>query len=247
MDQPLLRVRQIRHTTVMSLAAFLDDFARPTGTLRYHELQGFLFAVACAPELIQPSEWMPLVFEDAEPGYASVDEANQIVSEIVFLYNGINASVIAETATLPADCVFRDDVLANLDGAAPIGQWSRGFVRGHTWLEEVWDSYLPDELDEEVGAMLLVLSFFASATVAESFRQETAPDESLDALATSIRRIFPAAVAEYAHLGRSIAQVLAAHQEAGRPASSRHTIGRNDPCPCGSGQKYKKCCGTTVR
>ena len=21
--------------------------------------------------------------------------------------------------------------------------------------------------------------------------------------------------------------------------------GRNDPCPCGSGKKYKKCCGTT--
>ncbi len=21
-------------------------------------------------------------------------------------------------------------------------------------------------------------------------------------------------------------------------------VGRNDPCPCGSGQKYKKCCGT---
>jgi uncharacterized protein YecA (UPF0149 family) len=20
-------------------------------------------------------------------------------------------------------------------------------------------------------------------------------------------------------------------------------IGRNDPCPCGSGNKYKKCCG----
>ena len=24
------------------------------------------------------------------------------------------------------------------------------------------------------------------------------------------------------------------------------TIGRNDPCPCGSGKKYKKCCGATV-
>ncbi|MBF0560869.1 MAG: YchJ family protein [Alphaproteobacteria bacterium] len=23
-------------------------------------------------------------------------------------------------------------------------------------------------------------------------------------------------------------------------------IGRNDPCPCGSGKKYKKCCGTTA-
>ncbi|MBX3343930.1 MAG: SEC-C domain-containing protein [Nitrospira sp.] len=22
-------------------------------------------------------------------------------------------------------------------------------------------------------------------------------------------------------------------------------IGRNDPCPCGSGSKYKKCCGAT--
>ena len=26
------------------------------------------------------------------------------------------------------------------------------------------------------------------------------------------------------------------------PASSRKT-GRNEPCPCGSGKKYKKCCG----
>ncbi len=24
---------------------------------------------------------------------------------------------------------------------------------------------------------------------------------------------------------------------------SGKTVGRNDPCPCGSGKKYKKCCG----
>ena len=23
-------------------------------------------------------------------------------------------------------------------------------------------------------------------------------------------------------------------------------VGRNDPCPCGSGKKYKKCCGKGV-
>jgi SEC-C motif-containing protein len=23
-------------------------------------------------------------------------------------------------------------------------------------------------------------------------------------------------------------------------------VGRNDPCPCGSGKKYKKCCGAAV-
>jgi preprotein translocase subunit SecA len=22
-----------------------------------------------------------------------------------------------------------------------------------------------------------------------------------------------------------------------------HKVGRNDPCPCGSGKKYKRCCG----
>ncbi len=27
------------------------------------------------------------------------------------------------------------------------------------------------------------------------------------------------------------------------PAKSSRTVGRNEPCPCGSGKKYKKCCG----
>lgn len=26
-------------------------------------------------------------------------------------------------------------------------------------------------------------------------------------------------------------------------AHSERPVGRNDPCPCGSGKKYKKCCG----
>jgi len=27
------------------------------------------------------------------------------------------------------------------------------------------------------------------------------------------------------------------------PAKSQKNAGRNEPCPCGSGKKYKKCCG----
>jgi len=27
-----------------------------------------------------------------------------------------------------------------------------------------------------------------------------------------------------------------------KPIISEKKIGRNDPCPCGSGKKYKKCC-----
>ena len=28
-----------------------------------------------------------------------------------------------------------------------------------------------------------------------------------------------------------------------QPKIAEKKIGRNDPCPCGSGKKYKKCCG----
>ncbi|MCP4603540.1 MAG: hypothetical protein GY847_23980 [Proteobacteria bacterium] len=27
------------------------------------------------------------------------------------------------------------------------------------------------------------------------------------------------------------------------PAKAAPSVGRNEPCPCGSGKKYKKCCG----
>jgi len=31
-----------------------------------------------------------------------------------------------------------------------------------------------------------------------------------------------------------------------KQASAKGRIGRNDPCPCGSGQKYKRCHGATA-
>jgi len=41
---------------------------------------------------------------------------------------------------------------------------------------------------------------------------------------------------------------IAAHGGSGAPAAkapvkSDKKVGRNDPCPCGSGKKYKNCCG----
>ena len=46
------------------------------------------------------------------------------------------------------------------------------------------------------------------------------------------------------------AEVAAAHagsarpgQKGSAPVTAEKKVGRNDPCPCGSGKKYKKCCG----
>jgi len=43
-------------------------------------------------------------------------------------------------------------------------------------------------------------------------------------------------------------RLLAEKQTKSRNAPvSRKSVGRNDPCPCGSGKKYKKCHGNTHR
>jgi preprotein translocase subunit SecA len=49
-----------------------------------------------------------------------------------------------------------------------------------------------------------------------------------------------------------LAQDMADQQEAAQPRKvetirrEAPKVGRNDPCPCGSGKKYKKCCGSVV-
>ncbi len=40
-------------------------------------------------------------------------------------------------------------------------------------------------------------------------------------------------------LRMSLLKEIAAAQTAAKPKK----VGRNDPCPCGSGKKFKKCCG----
>ncbi len=95
--------------------------------------------------------------------------------------------------------------------------------------------------------MLMALGFFSSRQTAEDFLAETTTGEqSLETMADAIHRVLPRAVAQYAQLGRSISTVSAEH-EWDKPEVTHHAkIARNEPCPCGSGKKYKKCCGVTV-
>ena len=226
------------------LQAFLEQPSRPTGTLTYHELQGFLFAVVSAPELIQPSEWLPIIFNDGEAGFATLEEANAILGHVMALYNEINTAVLEERVVLPADCHVRSPALDNLTETAPLAHWSRGFMIGHEWLEELWEVELPRDLDEEVGTVLMTLSFFASRDLAEAFQAEAAlRTETLEATAESLLRLFPEALAEYAHLGRSVLGGVPA--TVARAPRRVTRVGRNDPCPCGSGKKFKRCCGGT--
>lgn len=48
---------------------------------------------------------------------------------------------------------------------------------------------------------------------------------------------------------RRAAAMAAGNRQQAKPETFKRTdkkVGRNDPCPCGSGKKYKKCHGTAV-
>lgn len=44
-------------------------------------------------------------------------------------------------------------------------------------------------------------------------------------------------------LGNSSEEITRQEEAARQPYVSQPKVGRNDPCPCGSGKKYKQCCG----
>lgn len=50
-------------------------------------------------------------------------------------------------------------------------------------------------------------------------------------------------VPRFENRGHSAAQEYARQAEASKPYVAPKKVGRNDPCPCGSGKKYKNCCG----
>ena len=55
-----------------------------------------------------------------------------------------------------------------------------------------------------------------------------------------------ASVPESERAANMLAQLEADMDGKGSHSSEKNTavkVGRNDPCPCGSGKKYKRCCG----
>jgi len=61
-----------------------------------------------------------------------------------------------------------------------------------------------------------------------------------------VRYIYRVNIVTTAQAEDRLAQATTSHgDDAGpkEPVRNKATVGRNDACPCGSGKKYKKCCG----
>ena len=215
--------------------------------MRYPALAGFLFAVACSPELVSPSEWIARVFGGERRASASFDETPRLVHLTMDLYNRINLEVLERKPSLPAGIEVRADPMENFGPDAPLGLWAAGFCAGQLWLEQTWEEWLRDEpdrrtLDETVGGLQGVLAFFATRELAEKWLPKMPGNPTLEEAAQRMLGALPLAMAGLADIGRGLEE---ARRERARTPARRVKVGRNEPCPCGSGRKYKHCCGVS--
>lgn len=85
-------------TTQADLEA-LDEFLlsdrAPENSMGLSDLDGFLTGIIVGPELIMPSEWLPIIWGGDEPDFADIDEAQVVLGIIMARYNEIIAELDA--------------------------------------------------------------------------------------------------------------------------------------------------------
>jgi preprotein translocase subunit SecA len=100
------------------------------------------------------------------------------------------------------------------------------------------------------GFMLfgVMMNTFTEDVVKKLFRVQVTSEESIERAAKAGRA--PAASQESHHVNPSAFAASAPRESQGNVGATQGTVkhdapkvGRNDPCPCGSGKKYKKCHG----
>lgn len=229
--------------------------------LSYPQVAGFLYAVVAAPHTIVPSRWWPLVLGD-EPE-AAADDTEGFAEALMALNNLAAHQVLAEPPAFPPGC-GPPARAAEAMGPAPFGQWVEGFLGGHRWLDEQWQRVLDDDQASHMHLALTTLAVFADrATAATMLGGEdgsvAADDPAVDELAEQTLPFVDEALDGYMRIARAVRLALHAAGEyddedtgaAAEAASGPYRrqgprVGRNDPCPCGSGRKYKHCCGARV-
>lgn len=221
------------------LAKFLVSDKRPEGTMSLPEVYGFLFTVCASPEPVETTEWMEVVFNCKDPNYKSDEKRAKIESALLKVFAEVDALVQLDEPQLPEIIELLEPPIANVRKGAPLAFWSDGFFDGVDWLEDVWQANLDEDAEQVWEDAVKVLAYFSHRDAA---RELCAGAE--DAWLTDERRAglrlnaLGDAMKTYVRMGRVLGQASANVQPFVREARP----GRNDPCFCGSGIKYKKCC-----
>jgi uncharacterized protein len=198
--------------------AELGELLAQSGSVPLQHARGVFTALSCEPSLQDPTEWLPLVVGSEIEDQATL---KRVFTLLVRDFNVVAQCLQLRRALLPD--------AHDIDGVA---LFCKGFMRV-VHASKAWQA------DGDAIELTLPLAVLAGYLKLESF-VELLPETEIDE-------------EEWLHDTRSrLPERLArihGHFEPLRqkqqPARS-DKVGRNEPCPCGSGKKYKKCCGLTA-
>ncbi len=198
---------------VQELSSLLDA----SGGRTVEFARGVFAAVATAPTELEPTAWIPLLVGDETPDSASL---RTLFGLLLRDYNSCADCLELRVPAVPY----------------PDEQAVRDFCRGYVQIAHRDSRWTSDTQAFELTVPLAVLAGYAEPESLKTVDQAAAEDP--DAYRASHRAALGDDVAAlYEHFRSARAEAKAA-----TPARSSK-VGRNEPCPCGSGKKYKKCCG----
>lgn len=223
------------------LADLLDQRAVPVRGLNLEALDGYLTAIALSPSAVPVEEWTPPVWGSTPPRWADDEEARDVQSLLA------SHAAMAEQRVRFGDDDLPDTLAPLLwlpenldeheDDELDVGHdWAAGFFAAVELREAEWEAWL-DENDwiEEIFDLFDRLA--SGEIVAEDPTQPGQPIDYKQRL--EIIGSLPGMLNDlHQHRIHMLTPREPIRREAG-PA-------RNEPCPCGSGRKYKKCCGSAA-
>ncbi len=210
-------------------------------------LEGYLVGVLLQPGDAMPSAWLPPVFAapDGEPMIPG-DKAHvqRVVGLVMRRYNTLAAHIQAREPFDPIVYAIEAEAGAATSPQqelAALWSWAAGFLAAMRAFPAVFE--LADENDDLSEVLVHILRHLPidpddDSEDAQAMRQERAHIDREQPLADIDRAIESVvdAVLDIADITRPREPVV----------RSQPKVGRNDPCPCGSGRKFKQCHGRDV-
>jgi uncharacterized protein len=202
--------------------------------LNLEALDGFLTALVVCPDLVPPSEFIPVITSgetaDGDLVFESPKEAEAFFGILMRYWNEINGTFQSGDFYMP---YLIEDEHGNVHG----NDWAKGFQEGTRLRYETWAEIIHDE--ERGGPFIPILALV----------YENADDPDLRPFKEPItEQQREALIAGMVAGARNLYEIFREEEQWSNSgetvfAPSSHKVGRNDPCPCGSGKKFKKCCG----
>jgi uncharacterized protein len=214
-----------------ALEELLTSDVVPEDCMDLEMLDGYLVAVLASPQRIGPEQWLPGVWSahGDDASFGSGSQMQQAIRLVRRYYNEL-ASTVGEPDGWEPFCY------ASSEGdSLRIGEeWIEGFAQGLELWPDEWETTVPGDaaraVQDALDSMMAPWADEAAGQADDDTRMQW-----LELAVTGVGDI----------LGQWRRHDLAAVEllPIENPGTSAPGIGRNEACPCGSGKKYKKCCG----